>query len=165
MDYDDSREAQREMLLNKLLFDGFSVGMAHRMADILAEEVSPADPLLTRIAKVQGHLKDIADLLPALEAELRVRQTAFEELRVKAEQTERYAALHKDHADAVQKLVDENRKTALTEATEAIASEFVKELAKTSRDGKKQQVRYFLLGLLGSVPLGVAGNFVFEWLA
>ncbi|MEE6260971.1 hypothetical protein [Plantactinospora sonchi] len=119
------------------------------------------DPLLSRVAKVQDHLKDIAELLPDLEAELKVRQTAFRKLRAKAEETERYAALHQEHADAVQKLVDENRKTALAEATALV----VQELAKTSKDGKKQQIQYFLYGLASSVPLGVAGNFVFEWLA
>ncbi|MBE1485601.1 protein kinase family protein [Plantactinospora soyae] len=125
-----------------------------------ARERAARDPLLSRIAKVQGHLRDIANLLPELEAELKVRQTAFEELRAEAEQTERYAALHKDHAEAVQKLVDENRKTALTEATALV----VQELAKTSKTGGRQQLRFFILAGLLAIPLSLIANVLWEWL-
>lgn len=130
-----------------------------------------SDPLTARVDEVQGHLQEIAALLPVLEAELQMRNATLERVRADAVRYERLAALDRDKAETVEKLVDETVKRGVREAVKTLGEGFDEAtrmisfgIDQSSKAGRKQQIQYFLLGLAGSVPLGVAGNFLFEWL-
>ncbi|GAA5129103.1 hypothetical protein GCM10025762_60390 [Haloechinothrix salitolerans] len=71
-------------------------------------------------------------------------------MRAEAEQNQRLAALHQDEADAVRKLVDTTIKDAHEEAA-AI--------------GRRIQWKFFLGGLLASIPIGFIANVIYGLLS
>ena len=117
-------------------------------AKVVASDAA-TETIVGRAQRLQEHLADTARLLPALQAELELRTAALDRLQVDAAHYERLAALHRDEAAAVQRLVEQ---------TVALG------LERTSRRGGRQQWLFFLLGLAFSVPLGAAGNLLYAWL-
>ena len=66
----------------------------------------PAASLDERLDRMAKSIRNSAGLVEEMSAELEVRATAARELEEKAKEAEALAALNKDQADAVQRLVD-----------------------------------------------------------
>jgi hypothetical protein len=73
--------------------------------------------------------------------------TSLDRIRAEAEENRNLAALHKDEADAVKKLVETTIHTAQNTTTE---------------QGKRQQWLFFLSGLLLGIPLSILANFLYD---
>jgi methyl-accepting chemotaxis protein len=68
--------------------------------------VRPAPSLDERLDRMANSIRSSARLVEEMSAELEVRAAAARELEEKAKEAEALAALNKDQADAVQRLVD-----------------------------------------------------------
>jgi hypothetical protein len=126
-----------------------SLTVAYRRQRFLELQESPSlqpgELLTERIARVQRHLREISALLPALQAELDFRSTALEQLREDAAHYEKVAALHEPEALAVQQMVERT-------------------IERGTKRGSRQQLLFFLGGLLSAIPTGVLGNYAYTWL-
>ncbi|MFI0469283.1 hypothetical protein ACH347_34860 [Saccharopolyspora sp. 5N102] len=108
------------------------------------------EPITGRIDLLTANLSDSRRLIEDISAELEVRGEALKRLASEAEEKRSLAALHANEAAAVDALV--NRRI----------QENVQRLERGSR---RQQWLFFVLGsVLVAVPVGVVGNYVFEWL-
>ncbi|MFB9726756.1 hypothetical protein [Haloechinothrix salitolerans] len=106
--------------------------------------------LTGRVDDLREYLRQSSLIIEELNAELHVQTSALERMRAEAEQNQRLAALHQDEADAVRKLVDTTIKDAHEEAA-AI--------------GRRIQWKFFLGGLLASIPIGFIANVIYGLLS
>jgi hypothetical protein len=105
--------------------------------------VRESTPLDDQIVQLRSNLESSSDLIREINAEFQLQAAAAEKIKAEAEQNQRLAELNAEQAQAVKELVESVQNRA-------------------SRIGGRQQWLFFLAGVLFSVPLGVAGNFVFE---
>ena len=96
-----------------------------------------------RVDRLRTNLSESGALIQELEAEMTVRAAALERLRVEAEDNRRLAAMHKEEAEAVARLV------------EAIHE-------KGNSRSRREQLLLFGAGLATAVPFGVVGNFAYD---
>jgi hypothetical protein len=114
-----------------------------RSKELTAERQSP---LSNRIEMLRDNLKVSDAIIAEITAELNLQMTSLDRIRAEAEENRNLAALHKDEADAVKKLV-ETIHTAQNTTTE---------------QGKRQQWMFFVAGLLLGIPPSVLANFVYD---
>jgi len=110
---------------------------------------APPPSVTDRIEQLRSTLAESATLIQEINAEIQLETAALERVRAEADDNRRLASLHQQEADAVKALIDATIRGA--QGAEVAQS-------------RRQQRLVFLAGLLLSVPLGVAGNFIFSWL-
>ncbi|MDA3624272.1 hypothetical protein OU415_02420 [Saccharopolyspora sp. WRP15-2] len=103
-----------------------------------------------RISALTGNLAESQRLIDELATEVQLRSEALERLTAEAEEKRNLAALHADEAAAVDALVSRRMQESVD---------------RLERGSRRQQWSFLFLGsVLVAVPIGVIGNFVFEWL-
>jgi hypothetical protein len=109
----------------------------------------PTDPLGKRVDLLKQDLDRSIALLPELQAELELKSAALGRLQADAEHYEQ--------------LVDVNRKQA--EAIEQLVGRVVESgLVASGRINRRQQIIYFSLGIVASLPLNITGSFLYAML-
>ncbi|MGH3937396.1 MAG: hypothetical protein ACRDTG_01975 [Pseudonocardiaceae bacterium] len=103
--------------------------------------------LAERIEDVWANLSQSSAILAEINAEVELQTTTLERIRAEAEQNRRLAALHQDEADAVRELVEATLRRTQTQS--AMLS-------------SRQQWGFFFGGLLFSIPMGIAGNLLYD---
>jgi hypothetical protein len=145
-------------LVDVLLTVGSILGLLGSLASLLLARRTATDTpaasqpptIRDRIDQLRENLGTSRSLIEEITAEMDVQVAALERIRAEAEENQRLAALNQDEADAVRKLVETTIQSAHGRSTAA---------------GKRQQRWYFVAGLCLAIPLGVAGNFIYAWLA
>lgn len=112
----------------------------------LAVATSVTPTLADRIESLSATLGQSRSLIDEITAEIDLQSTALERIRAEAEENKRLAALTKDEAEAVRKVV---------------AAAIEQGQTKNARKGQRSQWLFFLAGILASVPLGVLGNYLY----
>lgn len=137
-----------------LLASLFLAGTASRESKTAQAEAAGPPSLSDKIDSLRLTLSSSGELIAEITGELELQTAALERIRAEAEENQRLAALNKEEAEAVRKLVERTIEGAQV---------------KASKLGSRQQRRVFVAGLLFAIPVGVAGNFAFElvkaWLA
>ncbi|MGH3929028.1 MAG: hypothetical protein ACRDTF_03515 [Pseudonocardiaceae bacterium] len=103
--------------------------------------------LAERIEDVRANLSQSSAIIAEINAEVELQTTTLERIRAEAEQNRRLAALHQDEADAVRELVEATLRRTQTQS--AMLS-------------SRQQWGFFFGGLLFSIPMGIAGNLLYD---
>ncbi|MER7439998.1 hypothetical protein [Micromonospora avicenniae] len=127
------------------LLPPFVVSMAIQALD--QRKARKADPqvlLGKRIARLNAALADSAELLTDLQSQLRIQEAARTKIMADIAKNEQIAQLHREQADAVASLVREVTDHAHT---------------KLNRQTRREQLLFFMAGLLVSVPIGILVNF------
>jgi hypothetical protein len=107
------------------------------LLDILHLAKSQEDESIERrLANMHGMIDETADLMDQLRQELADRSAALQALTAQKKEYENLAALNREEAEAVSRLVD-------------------KAVANANRRSTKVGYLLFILGLLTSIPLGV----------
>jgi hypothetical protein len=134
----------------------YSAIMAPRMLWIARRQILESEraaithkpvTLSDRIEELRDNLASSSSLIDEINAELQLQIAALERMQAEAEQSQRLAALHKEEADAVRKLVA----TTIESANE-----------KVTRPARRSQRLYFLAGLFVSIPLGMGVNYLYD---
>lgn len=118
-------------------------------ADAIKSTLSARDPLLARVETLAVQLADASRLFAEIRAEMDVRVTTIEALRTQAEHYEKLAALNRDQAEAVQRLVE----VTISQGN-----------VEVGRNSLRQQWGFWLGAAVLSVPLGIAVNWLFDFI-
>ncbi|MEV5542023.1 hypothetical protein AB0L13_34845 [Saccharopolyspora shandongensis] len=123
---------------------------AERLARTAEAEQRERETISDRIEKLTASLVDSRKLIDELAAEVQARTEALQKLKEETEETRRLAEMDKEAAEAVRK---------------AMAREIQETRRQLERGALRQQLVFFVLGsLVVAIPIGVIGNFVFEWI-
>lgn len=106
-----------------------------------------AEAIEREIVEMKGRLTDSLEMLTVgtrrVETELRVRRAKLEELATEARQYEQTAKLHKETSDAVR---------------DFLTAKVSEQLNAIDRSSRRSQIIFFFVGVLVSIPIGVAIN-------
>ncbi|MER7861687.1 hypothetical protein ABTX61_21450 [Amycolatopsis japonica] len=95
------------------------------------------------IETLQENLTRSARLMKKVQSEVDLQVAALAKVKAEAEENQRLAELNKEQAEAVRRVIASTNEAA-------------------AKPNRRQQWLFFLAGLFSSVPLGVAGNFVYD---
>jgi hypothetical protein len=120
---------------------GLSAVPAYKMGGAPGDEPTSAG----RIEEATRSLQVAARLVDELQTEMRARAVALERLQAENAEHERLAAVRKEEAEAVSRLIES-----------VISSAH----AKLSRSSRRDQVLFFFAGLATSIPVQLVANWL-----
>ena len=146
-----------------------------------SEEIDPAaagrrqesldESVPDRIDRVARSLRESELLIAELQAEMTAGQAAVERLRAQEEESRRLAALSEDEARAVKDLIGrviDSAHEGIRARLEHERAELRDQLAEVQTalqvvqaTGRRDQIRFFLYGVLASIPIGILVNIFF----
>ncbi len=117
---------------------------------VITNPATPTATLGDRVETLSTSLRDSAQLIEQITAEMATQQAALERIRAEQRHAEGLAAASKAEAEAVQAVVDATVRRAEKEA---------------ARSGRRRDLINLGIGALIGVATGVTGNFVYSLLA